>query len=298
MSNGWTNQEERGTPFMLYLIRWIAMNLGRTTARIILYPITLYFLIFAPTARQASRNYLQRVSDKPVHISHIAKHIHHFSATILDRVFLLTGKFSTLDIQVHNIELIEKQLDSGNGCILLGSHIGSFEILRALAIAKHNLPVKVLMQEAHNEMITRILHSLNPDIADSVIQLGKPNALLKVHEYLQEGYLIGILGDRVVDSHKTMPCKVIGAEATLPTGPLLIASALKSPIVLFFGIYDGGNKYDIYFEEFADHIAIDRNNRDRDLHYWMQKYADRLTHHAKQSPYNWFNFYDFWKNNA
>ena len=280
---------------MLYLIRWIAMHLGRGVARLILHPITLYFLLFAPSVRRASRNYLQRVLDQPVRCWHIAKHFHHFSATILDRVFLLTGKFSKLNIHVHALVLVEKQLAAGRGCILLGSHVGSFEVLRALAIARHKLPVKIIMQEEHNEMITRILNALNPDIADSVIPLGKPDALLEVHEYLQQGYLIGMLGDRVVASHKTTSCIVLGAKATLPTGPILAASVLNVPVLLFFGIYSGGNQYDIYFEEFADQITIDRNQRDRDLHYWVQNYADRLTYHAQQSPYNWFNFYDFWE---
>ena len=298
MSLAWTKQGERGTPFMLHLIRRIAMHLGRAPARLILYPITLYFILFAPSARQASRNYLKRVLDHRVHYWHIAKHFHHFSATILDRVFLLTGKFSKLNVKVHGLELIEKHLDAEKGCILLGSHIGSFEVLRALGISKHSLPVKILMQEDHNETITSILNTLNPDIANSVIQLGEPDALLKVHDYLQQGYLIGILGDRLISRQKTTSCEVLGSSATLPTGPMLIASTLKTPIILFFGIYNGGNSYDIYFEEFADKITIDRTQRDSQIHYWVQKYADRLTHHARCSPYNWFNFYNFWENDS
>lgn len=294
MTSIWKNQKERGSPFMLYLIRWIALHLGRGASRLILYPITFYFLVFAPSARRASRHYLQRVSDHPIHIWHIARHFYHFSATILDRVFLLTSKFSKLDIRIHNLELVERQLAAGSGCILLGSHIGSFEVLRALAIIQYNLPVKVIMQEAHNETITRILHSLNPRIGDSIIHLGGPDALLEVQEHLNKGYLIGILGDRAVANDKTMFCEVLGEEAELPTGPILAASLLNVPVMLFFGIYDKGNRYDIYFEEFAERITIHRDQRDHDLNRWLQKYADRLTYHAHQSPYNWFNFYEFW----
>ena len=295
MSLGWIKQEERGTPFMLHLIRWIAMHLGRRPARLILYPIVAYFLLFAPSGRRASRDFLRRVLKQPVHIWHSARHFHYFAATILDRVFLLTGKYAKLDVSIHNIELIDKQLASGQGCILLGSHIGSFEALRVLGITKYHMPVKILMQETHNETISRITNTLNPEMADSVIQLGDPDALLKVHDHLQQGYLIGILGDRVISRNKTALCKVLGADAMLPTGPMLIASALKTPVILFFGIYNGGNSYDIYFEEFADRVTVDRKQRQRDLHDWTQKYADRLTYHAQRSPYNWFNFYDFWE---
>jgi len=280
---------------MLHLIRWIAMHLGRPTARVILYPITLYFLLFAPAARRASRDYLQRVLAPPVHWWHVARHIHHFSATILDRVFLLTGKYACLDIHTHNLERLQQQLDTGSGCILLGSHIGSFEVLRALGVCQQRLPVKILMQEAHNEMITRILHALNPDISETVIQSGDVDVLLQVHEYLQQGYLIGMLGDRVLDSRKTVRCEVLGSAATLPSGPMLAASVLKVPVMLFFGIYQGGNRYDIFFEDFAERVTLDRKRREPDLQVWLQHYADRMTTRARSHPYNWFNFYDFWE---
>jgi len=280
---------------MLHTIRWIAMHLGRPTARMILYPITLYFLLFAPAARRASRDYLQRVRVQRVHWWHVARHIHHFSATILDRVFLLTGKYACLDIRTHNLERLQQQLDARTGCILLGSHIGSFEVLRALGVCQQRLAVKILMQEAHNETITRILHTLNPDISETVIQSGDVDVLLQVHEYLQQGYLIGMLGDRVIDSRKTVRCRVLGSEATLPAGPILAAAALKVPVMLFFGIYQGGNRYDIFFEEFADRVTVDRKQREPDLQAWLQNYADRLSYQARIHPYNWFNFYDFWE---
>jgi len=294
VSLSWKNQKERGTPFMLYLIRWIAIHLGRRTSRLILYPITFYFLLFAPSARRASYDYLCRVLNYPVRPWHVARHFFHFSATILDRVFLLTGRFSLLDIRIHNLDLVERQLAEGSGCILLGSHIGSFEALRALGISKYKLPVKVVMQEEHNETITRLLHSLNPEVGKSIIKLGKPDSLLKVHEYLQQGYLVGILGDRAVEADQTILCEVLGEKAELPTGPILAASVLSVPVILFFGIYNGTNRYDIYFEAFAEKIIIEREQHDCDMTRWLQKYADRLTFHARQSPYNWFNFYEFW----
>jgi len=298
VSQTWNSQAERGTPVMLHLICWIAMHLGRPAARLILYPITLYFLLFAPAARRASYDFLQRAQGHPAYWWHVARHIHHFSATILDRVFLLTGKSTCLDIRVHNQEVLRQQLDANAGCILLGSHIGSFEVLRAMGVCQQRLRVKIIMQQAHNEKITGILHTLNPDIAETVIQYGSTDVLLQVHEFLQQGYLVGMLGDRAIDSSKTARCEILGTEATLPTGPLLAASVLQAPVILFFGIYQGGNRYDIFFEDFANRITLERRQREHELQYWMQKYADRLTHHARMHPYNWFNFYDFWEKQA
>jgi predicted LPLAT superfamily acyltransferase len=298
MSPEWNQQEERGTPLMLHTILWIALRLGRTTARVILYPITLYFLLFAPVARRSSYEFLRRATGHDVHWWQIAKHIHHFSAITLDRVFLLTGKYSGLDIRIHNLEALQKLLQRKLGCILIGSHIGSFEVLRTVGVFRDRVPIKILMHEAHNAMITRLLHSLNPDIGDTVIQSSNTDAMLQAHEFLKQGYVIGMLGDRVVDMRKTAHCDVLGYKAPLPVGPFMAAAVMQAPVMLFFGIYQGGNRYDIFFEKFADRITVKRTQRDRDIHHWVQKFADRLSHYARMHPYNWFNFYDFWEHQS
>lgn len=295
MSNDWSLRAERGTPLMLQVIRWIALHLGRPAARALLYPITAYFLLLAPSARRASLDYLRRIRGRPAHWPAAAAHIHHFAATILDRVFFLTGKYESFDIEVHNADLVFERVSAGGGCILLGSHLGSFEVLRTLAVSRQRLPLKVLMQEGHNEMITRILHALNPEVADTVIPLGRPDALIKAYECLQQGHLIGILGDRVADTAKTVRCDFLGAEAAFPTGPMLAAAALRAPVILFFGLYRGGGRYEIHFELFSEGVTIARDRRARDLQHWVQRYADRLAYYARLAPCNWFNFYDFWK---
>ena len=73
-----------------------------------------------------------------------------------------------------------------------------------------------------------------------------------------------------------------------------MAGALKIPVALFFGIYRGGIRYDIYFEKLTDRVDLSPPGRDEHIHAWVQKYVDRLEHHARSAPFIWFNFYDFW----
>jgi predicted LPLAT superfamily acyltransferase len=108
------------------------------------------------------------------------------------------------------------------------------------------------------------------------------------------GELVGILGDRVAENDKMTHCQFLGHEATFPSGPVLLASVLKVPVVLFFGLYLGNNRYALHFELFAEEIDIRREHRDADVRLWTQRYADRLEYYARLEPYNWFNFYDFW----
>ena len=297
MSRRWIKQNERGSPILVCLIGWIALHIGRQTARLFLYPITLYFLLTASSQRRASRHYLNRVFDNKPTIWHTAKHIHCFASTILDRVYFLTNQHHNLNVTLHNLDLIQTQIQKKQGCILLGSHLGSFEVLRTLAVS-NKIPIKVLMYKEHNENITRILEAIAPDIKDTIISLGDPSALLTVNECLEKGMLIGMLGDRAAESNKVCCCRFLGHDAMFPTGPIILANLTKVPIFLFFGIYHGGNRYDIYFELLAESFEFDRKLTETNLQYWTQRYVNRLEFYAKTTPYNWFNFYDFWEDES
>jgi predicted LPLAT superfamily acyltransferase len=289
----WTSLPERGTPASLWLIGWIAVHVGRSAARLLLYPITLYFLITAHSARRVSYEYLKRVRRRPTYWWHVFRHFHCFAATILDRVYLLRGEFEHFDVTLHDKEVLHRQLESGKGCILLGSHLGSFEVLRSLGVT-HDFPLKVLMDIEHNEQITRFLDSLNQEIASTVIVPDRPETLLRVKENLDAGFLIGMLGDRVLGEGKTTRCQFLGAPATFPAGPILLAAIMRCPVVLFFGLYRGGNRYEIQFEHFAQEVNLDRDHRVEGVQRWTQCYVERLENYVRLAPYNWFNFYPFW----
>ena len=62
---------------------------------------------------------------------------------------------------------------------------------------QQNFSLKVLMDIAHNENISRFLDALNPEIANTVIVPDQPDTLLRVKESLDAGFLIGTLGDRI-----------------------------------------------------------------------------------------------------
>ena len=290
----WTALPERGTPAALRLIHWTARVFGRSIARLLLFPTTLYFLFSGHNARRMSYEYLGRVRDRPAHWWHVFRHLYYFAATILDRVYLLTGEFHRFDIKFHERELLHQQVERGQGCILLGSHLGSFEVLRALGVTHAEYPLKVLMDIEHNENLTRFLDALNPEIASTVIVPDRPDTLLKVKENLDAGFLVGTLGDRPTSDGKTAQCQFLGAPATFPIGAIVISAVMHCPVILFFGIYRGGNRYEIYFEKFADEIVLNRERRAEDIQLWTQRYVDRLEYHTRLAPYNWFNFYPFW----
>jgi predicted LPLAT superfamily acyltransferase len=302
MSTQWQTHQERSTPAALKAIRWIALNLGRSVARLILYPITGYFLLFAPKQRRASFLYLQRVLPKKPTWFEVAKHIHCFAATILDRVYLMTAQFDKLSIAFPPENLPVTYSRDGRGCLLLGSHVGSFEVLRSYSVKKCPLPIRVLMYERQTPMIIQILNALNPEVANTLIPLdGSPNSLIKVKEAIDNGCVVGMLGDRVMskEREKTVTCLFFGEEIAVPSAPILIAASLKVPLIVFFGLYHGGNRYQIHFELLAEQITLrSGSQRQQDIQAWMQRYVAILEQQVRAAPYNWFNFYDYWQDDA
>ena len=290
----WSTLPERGTPTSLRVIAWIAVHIGRWGARLLLYPITLYFVITARSARRTSYEYLKRLRGESARWWHVFRHFHCFAATILDRVYLLRGDFERFGITVHGKEIVHRQIESRKGSILLGSHLGSFELLRALGVMQRSFSLKVLMDPLHNQNITRFFDALNREIAATVIAPDRPDTLIRVKESLDAGCFVGMLGDRVSGGDKTTRCQFLNAPATFPAGPVLLAAMMRCPVILFFGLYRGGNRYEIYFEHFADQIDLDRVRRAENIQLWMQRYAERLEHYSRLAPYNWFNFYPFW----
>lgn len=298
MSTAWRQRPEGGGRFAIWVIRCIGRYLGRTVARACLYPITLYFLIKRGPERRASRAYLARALGRPATLWDAARHIHTFSATILDRVYLLgDGDMRRFDIRVSGIEQMHAQIDQGRGVLLIGSHLGSFEALRGLAQTRPDLEVRTVLDKAQTPAMTQLLEALNPKVAAGVIDAaqGGLGVTLAIKQATDEGAIVSLLADRVYPGETVVSAPFLGDTASFPSSPWLIAAALQVPVSLAFGLYRGGNRYDLVFETFSDGIRIERHNRAQALAELVTRYAQRLEHHAHAAPYNWFNFYDFWK---
>lgn len=292
----WAVQGERSNPLALWTIVFIARHIGRWAGRALLYPIVAYFLIALGEVGRHSRHYLGRVLGRPAGLADVARHFHSFASTLLDRVFLLTGRYEVLAVQEHGAETLLQYAARGQGCLLMGSHLGSFEVMRCLARTQPSLRLKILMHREQNPMMMRVVESLDPELVQGLIDTGSRDTdlILQIQQALDEGYCVGLLGDRVYDGERKARCSFLGGEAEFPTSPYLLASMLKVPLILCFGLYRGSNRYDIYFEELASQLQIHRATREAELQHWAQQYANRLEHHTRQAPYNWFNFYDYW----
>ncbi|MFC0716742.1 LpxL/LpxP family acyltransferase [Luteimonas padinae] len=296
MTGSWKQRREGGGLFALWLLRSVSLRGGRGLARLLLVPITAYFLARRGEERRDSRAYLSRVLGRPARLRDVARHIHTFAATILDRVFLLGGDMQRFDIRVSGLESLHAALDRGQGVLVFGSHLGSFEVLRVLGRQRPEQKIRVVLDKAHSPAVTQLLDALNPEIAASVIDASQdgPAIMFAIQQAAAEGALVALLVDRTQPGEASLAVPFLGEPAEFPVAPWLLASVLQVPVQLAFGLYRGGNRYDLAFEPFSDGLAIPRRERAAAVPALIARYAARLEHHVRDAPYNWFNFYDFW----
>lgn len=290
----WAARPERGRAFVMRCGVRLALALGRLAAWLLLHAVSLYFLAVSPADRAASRQYLRRALGREPGLADLFRHFHSFATTILDRVYLLNGQYGRYDVRVHGEEIVAGMLARGEGCLLLGAHFGSFEIVRFLGHAARAPRVTLVMYEQGTKTLNAVLNAINPDLAMRVIALGRIDSMLQLERALADGEFVGVLPDRVIGSESTVTFPFLGAPARFPDGVFRIAALLRRPVVLMLGIYRGGSRYDIHFEVLADMSGADRTNRERLIKDALQRYVGRLEHYCRLAPYNWFNFYDYW----
>jgi predicted LPLAT superfamily acyltransferase len=297
MSAHWQEQREGGSRASIDLLVRAALRGGRGFMRLCLYPITLYYFLKRGPERRASRDYLTRLFGRRASFWQVLKHLHCFSATMADRIYLLAHGERGFDIEVHGLEQLQQCISQGRGVLLVGSHQGSFEVLRALSARCPEVPLRVLLDKQKTPAITELLEALAPEVGEAVIDVSQGGAAitLAVAETCRAGGMVALLADRGRAHEVLRRVDFLGQPAPFPIGPWLLANTLQVPVVLCFGMYRGGRRYVLSFELFAERVEIPRDARNPALDEVLRRYAQRLEHYARLEPYNWFNFYDFWQ---
>jgi predicted LPLAT superfamily acyltransferase len=290
----WVGPRERGSLVLLRFTFWLVRTAGWHAGQALLYPITLYFYLSSPAARVVSRDYLARVLPRAPGRADIIRHFFTFACVLLDRIFFLGGRTGAYVLDSQGVEALTEILAERRGCVLLGAHLGSFDMLRAFG---RNSPVVVnpVMFRQPGGVFSRLIEALDPELAARVIDIAQPGAILRVQECIERGEIVGFLGDRFPDRQAHVTLTFLGGTAVFPTGPLVLASMLRAPVVLFYGVRTGPRRYHVQFQPFADRIDLRRASRAEDVRGWVQAYADALAAACREHPYNWFNFFPFWQ---
>ncbi len=297
----WAERQEQGSLLALRLMAWIAVTLGRPVARLLLHPIALYYLLFAATPRRHSARYLGRALGRPARWQDLYRHIHCFASTVLDRVYFVRGQLQHFDLQMRGDAGCDETLAQRRGGFLLGAHLGSFESLHAAGKSFPGMRVTMVMYPDNARKIHAVLQALAPGFELAVIPVGNARSTLAIRDALDGGSLVGLLGDRMLGTESSRSGVVelpfLGVPARFSDGPLRLALLLRRRVIFMVGLYRGGRTYDVRFETLADFRSPPSDPAEREalLRGALRDYVARLEALCREAPYNWFNFYDYWR---
>lgn len=305
----WSKQRESGTYYGMKLLLAIYSVFGRQVFKLCLKPVMLYYSLFAKQSIEASNVYLGNLK-KYAALHDIAlpknltvyQHLSSFAQTMLDKLAAWKGDFNTNNLTIHNEEVIAQAKNSARGCVILGSHLGNLELFRALSKRHKNLKINALVFTEHAQRFNAVMKAVNPDSSLNVIQVSKigPETAIMLDQKIEDGEWIVIVGDRTSASVETKVvwADFLGQKAPFPQGPFLLASILKAPVYLLFGLRDDSKKeghFDLYFESFSEQIKLPRSKREQALQDVVTQYAQRLQFYTLKAPLQWYNFFNFWK---
>lgn len=291
----WVTHRERGSLWLLRIMAFLSLRCGRAASRIILYGIALYFFLFGPSARRHSRRYLRLALGRTPTARDRFLQILTFATTIHDRVYLINAQFGQFEISVEGEDAVLAHESKGRGALLLGAHMGSFEVMHSLSRRQRGLRVAMAMYEENARKIGGILAAINPEWVPDIVPLGRIDAMLNIAERLDHGAYVGVLADRTLGEEPAQAVQFLGQQAFVPTGPMRAAAILRCPVFFMAGLYRGGNRYHVVFERIADFSTAAAGGREVAVRAAVQRYAGVLEKYCRSDPYNWFNFFDFWR---
>ena len=303
----WDQRPERGSRLGIGIISWLFLHGAKRAARALLWPVAGYFWATGRQARRGSLAYLRRIRasgglQSAPGLRHVFLHELEFSRCILDRVGFWLGDSGSFQLRLVGNEHLVRANSAQRGLLVLGSHLGSFDAIRLVALAQAPLRVSVLMYTTHAARINDALGQDQRDDASRVrvipIRPGSLAHVIAARECIRRGEVVALLADRAspgtADAH-SLPIRFLGATAWLSDGPMRLAAALGCPVVFMTGLRSGTDSYEIHVEPLADCVTLPRDGREEALRSYLQRYADVLARYCLLAPYQWFNFFDFWE---
>ncbi|HUI94079.1 MAG TPA: hypothetical protein VLX68_17705 [Chitinivibrionales bacterium] len=277
---------------------WIFIQLvtrfGLVPAYGLLLFVALYYALFKKEPAAAVRSFRSHLHLR-TGLFDLYRHFFSFGMSLIDKYAFLTGRKKFFSFESIREDVIAQALEKGRGVILLGAHIGNWEIAGDLLSERLSAPVSYVMVDAERPEVRSVLGRALAARRTAVIPVAGDGLdfMFAVREALKKNGIVCMHGDRSIGK-KGEKHNFLGDDVLFPVGPFAIGAATGAPIVPVMVTKTGLKKY--AFKAHAPILfdGITPENRDKYLFTAMERYVGILEQVAKEKPHEWFNFYDFW----
>jgi len=306
----WAQLAERGSLGALRLAAWIHRVLGRRVMHGALWIASAYFYLTNRVAREGSRQYLERLwsspegrralGDRPGRFT-ILRHIDSFAINIYDRMVVWGGALDAYEVEHDGSEKIFDLAEGGRGVLLLGAHLGSFELLWLLS-REYRLAVNVVVYQQNAERINAFFRGLDTGGRVRAIGLdpGSVEAAFQIKACIDRGEFVVMLADRVGIGvgDRAAQTMFLGAPARFPLGPFQLAGVLGCPVWLALCVRTRIGRYRTVLRPLRESGRIGRADRDARARELLERYVRLVESFCFQFPLEWFNYYRFWETDS
>lgn len=303
----WSRITERGTALGMWLSVLGYRVLGRRGMAVVLFPAVLYFMAFNGTARRASQDYFRRLSQftdsvpKPGLLT-VFRHFWQFVRANIHRVAGWSGERLECQLRFPEAEAFDALVESRQGALLIGAHLGNLEAARAITARWPEARINALVYTANARKYNRVMRGLDKRFGVRLIvveDIGADTAMM-LKSRIDDGELVVIVGDRTPATPDSPRVRVpfLGNPAPFPAGPWILAHALGCPVYHFFFMEEPDGGFRAFLEPVAERVQLPRQGREERIRELAGGFARRLETLVCQYPYQWYNFYDFWRDSG
>lgn len=289
-NSGWDGKSKAsGLAYRIFY--FILIKGGIRFAYIFLYLVTSYYFLFDRKSNLYSRFYFREIWKfgrwKTMKYRFLS--YYRFGQTILDKVYMLSGRTSFFRMRFNGRELLAEKGALNRGCILISAHVGNWEIAgHFLQNAKR--PVNVIMMDAEHQAIKDVLEESMKNRSFKIISLKDDfSHLMEIKNALANKEFICIHGDRILHEGRgrIFETEFLGKKARFPRGPFDLAVRFNVPYLYVFASKESNRDY--HFQAFEG-----RPENEGNAEAMMEEYVEFLEKVLHQHPEQWFNYYDFW----
>ena len=274
--------------------RWLIGLLRRIDVRFI-YVFAYIFVVppclFRPGFKFIYRFFRERYGQSPVKAFwNTYKNHCLFAEAVIDKFAMYAGK--KFDVQIEGYDHFLHLAAQEPGFVQLSSHMGNYEIAGYTLVAeskRFNAIVffgeKASVMENRNKMFSQTNIRMIPIRQDM-------SHLFEIDSALSDGETVSIPGDRIWGSPKVLKAVFLGKEARFPMGPFTVAAMRGLDVLAVNVMKESSKRYRIYVTPLDyDKQASRRVQTEQLLH----SYVAELERLLKLYPTQWYNYFDFWK---
>ncbi len=290
----WTSQygeNNAGTRLFLFILS----VLGLKPAYFVLFFAAVQYALLDKKSKKAITEFRTRLGLKTSFLDYY-RHFYSFGMSLVDRyAYLMSGK-DLFSYTFKREDIISSQMARGKGVILLGAHMGNWEVAGNLLKQRLNAPINLLMYDVESEEAKKLSSKAvnNRDVNVIFITPDSSDSTIQVMNALRRGEIICMHGDRSLENQRSEEIEFLGKNALFPSGPFAIAAVTGASVVPFFSIKTGWSHYT--FRAFDPLIieSASREERQSLIRAAMNKYIENLSSVAEDYPDQWYNFFSIW----